>query len=95
MARSRADVPAGEFRMFMLGHRILAEVAVKYEIPLTALTRRMKSGPTTSEALVRARMHAILAMRDIGLSLPQIARVLRLKDHTTILHHIRKVINGN
>lgn len=48
-------------------------------------------GPSKYRPYVKARHHAMHRLyRELGLSMPRIARALRRKDHTTVLHGIRR-----
>lgn len=66
--------------------RVLAEVAAKHRIGVGDV----KAGSRFAEHVV-ARQEAMHRLRaDLGLSTVQIARALGLKDHTTVLHGLRR-----
>lgn len=64
---------------------VISAVAEYYGISREMLLSRSRSMP-----LVRQRQVAMSIARDFGCSLPSIALVLD-KDHTTVLHGVRKV----
>jgi hypothetical protein len=68
-----------------IGHKeMMAIVAPICGVPVSAIT-----GPTRIKPNVCARMAIAKALRDRGLSLPQIARKLGRTDHSTIINYLR------
>ena len=66
--------------------QIVAEVALKHGLKMSDLT-----GPYRHKSIVKARHEAMWRVRDeTNLSYPQIGRVLGNRDHTTVLHGVRK-----
>lgn len=56
----------------------------------TKVSREQFLSPSRSRAIVRARWIAMSGLREYGLSMPNIARRLGLKDHTTVMHGLRQ-----
>lgn len=66
--------------------RIMREVSEKHE-----MTIRQMKGDSRKIRFVKARQEAAYRLRlELGYSLPQIGRLLGKRDHTTILHAIRR-----
>ena len=66
--------------------RIMREVSEKHE-----MTIRQMKGDSRKFRFVKARQEAAYRLRlELGYSLPQIGRLLGKRDHTTILHAIRR-----
>jgi hypothetical protein len=66
--------------------KIMREVSEKHEMTI----RQMKSDSRKIQ-FVKARQEAAYRLRlELGYSLPQIGRLLGKRDHTTILHAIRR-----
>lgn len=63
---------------------IVNSVAAEHDIHVEDLIGRSR---TTH--IVRARQHAMVELRALGLSLPVVGRFLGGRDHTTVLHGIR------
>ena len=65
-------------------HPIVIRAASLFRIPTDDLT-----GPCRKAYLVEARQCAMMALRNAGYSLPQIADLVGRADHTTVLHGLR------
>lgn len=71
--------PKGEYE------RVLREVADYHGLTVTRLKSRNRCGPISN-----AKRDACVRLRGLGLSMPAIARLVGLSNHTTVLHHLRK-----
>lgn len=56
------------------------------------ITARMLMEPSQEAARVRARVRAMWQMRCLGFSLPMIGRFLGGMHHTTVQHHLKKLM---
>lgn len=69
-----------------IGKRTIHEIARKYQIAVSDIT-----GTRRFQYIVRARQEVFYRLRaEAGFSLPHIGYIVGGKDHTTILHGIRK-----
>jgi hypothetical protein len=66
--------------------RIINETALEHDIPREELL-----SPTRTLRLVRIRQLAMWRCRQAGISLPVIGRYFGNRDHTTVLHAVRKI----
>jgi chromosomal replication initiation ATPase DnaA len=62
--------------------KVLRSVSAEHGVSVDELR-----GPRRNNRLIEARRAVIQALRDCGLSLPQIGRFVH-RDHTTVLHHL-------
>lgn len=77
-------IAAPRRREFLPG--ILKEVAFRHDLDVRDIT-----GPSRRRAIVRARQEAMWEARQrTPLSLPEIGRRLGGRDHSTVLHGVRK-----
>jgi hypothetical protein len=81
-AHAMADTPIGPRWKY-----ILREVAKRHNITIDELI-----GPRRVKRLVDARIEAYHLLRERGYTLPQIGNRMN-RDHTTILHGLRKPFN--
>lgn len=90
--RTMAEVMADEARRAILlpayVRNILNEAANHAGVTIRALV-----SSTRTARICRARHAAMLALRRRGLSYPKIARILGRRDHTTVIHGVRRAIH--
>ena len=73
------------------GRDIARQTARRHRIPYAEII-----GPVRTKNVVRARHEAFYLIRKLlGLSLPQIGRIFGDRDHTTVLHGIKKHAERN
>ena len=64
---------------------VLADICSAHNVTL-----RFVRSYRRNKHLVTARKACVKALRDLGLSMPAIGKLLH-RDHTTVLHHLRSV----
>lgn len=72
-------------RFESLYDRIVREVADLHGMTAERLRSRNRCGPISN-----AKREACVRLRTLGLSMPAIAKLVGLTNHTTVLHHLRK-----
>jgi chromosomal replication initiator protein len=69
----------------MTGAQIVAAIAARHSLTVADITGQCRRKP-----FVRARQEAYAALRAHGWSYPRIARAIGGRDHTTVMHGVRK-----
>ena len=65
--------------------QIIAEVAAEYGVPASAIV-----GDSRLSAVTVPRQEAMRRAKDAGLTLAQIGRLMGGRDHTTVMHGIKR-----